>query len=147
MHDVSSANPRAYCDQEFLPVQMARRKLPVSVNWAEVVKKANEKPPTPVKPRSKHVSQERWDRYERNWANRLEVAKQWKIAKGRFPKNNKKDKVEQSLYNWLREYMIGQRQWTKERWEKLNEAFGEGWEKECCPNPRNGPWDERSPRY
>jgi hypothetical protein len=23
--------------------------------------------------------------------------------------------------------------WTQARWEKLNEAFGEGWEKECFP--------------
>jgi hypothetical protein len=29
--------------------------------------------------------------------------------------------------------------WTQARWEKLNEAFGEGWEKECFPNLETGP--------
>lgn len=87
----------------------------------------------PTRPRSKHVSQRRWDRYERVFGVKLEKVKQWKKARGRFPKNNKNDKEEQSMYNWMREYMLGNRQWTKERWEALNEAFGYGWEKEFCP--------------
>jgi hypothetical protein len=29
--------------------------------------------------------------------------------------------------------MPGGQNWTQARWEKLNEAFGEGWEKECFP--------------
>ena len=28
--------------------------------------------------------------------------------------------------------------WTQARWEKLNEAFGEGWEKECFPYLETG---------
>jgi len=70
---------------------------------------------------------------EEKWNARLEVCKEWKRTKGRFPKRNPKDKEEDSLYNWLREYVLGGKAWTQARWEKLNEAFGEGWEKECFP--------------
>jgi hypothetical protein len=37
------------------------------------------------------------------------------------------------LYAWLNECKPGGKSWTQARWEKLNEAFGEGWEKECFP--------------
>ena len=70
---------------------------------------------------------------EEKWNARLEVCKEWKQTKGRFPKWNKKDKEETSLYRWLNECKPGGRNWTQARWEKLNEAFGEGWEKECFP--------------
>jgi hypothetical protein len=73
-------------------------------------------------------------RNEEKWNGRLEVAKQWKRTKGRFPKCNKKDKEELSLYKWLKMYALGGIRWDQERWEKLNEAFGEGWEKECFPH-------------
>ena len=59
---------------------------------------------------------------------------------GRFPKRNKKDKEEDSLYEWLRQCKPGGRNWTQARWEKLNEAFGEGWEKECFPYLETGTW-------
>ena len=72
-------------------------------------------------------------RNEEKWNGRLEVAKQWKRTKGRFPKGNRKDKEEQSLYDWLKRCLYGGDNWTQERWDKLNEAFGEGWEKECFP--------------
>jgi hypothetical protein len=75
---------------------------------------------------------------EEKWNARLEVCKEWKQTKGRFPKANKKDKEEESLYYWLKECKPGGRNWTQARWEKLNEAFGEGWEKECFPNPETG---------
>ena len=55
-----------------------------------------------------------------------------------FPKKNRKDKEENSLYNWLSNCLSGRRSWTQERWEKLNEAFGEGWEKECFPHLETG---------
>jgi hypothetical protein len=70
---------------------------------------------------------------EEKWNARLEVCKQWKQTKGRFPKRNPKDKEENSLYFWLNNCKPGGTMWTKARWEKLNEAFGDGWEKECFP--------------
>jgi hypothetical protein len=70
---------------------------------------------------------------EEKWNARLEVCKEWKQTKGRFPKWNRKDKEENSLYMWLNACKPGGRNWTQARWEKLNEAFGEGWEKECFP--------------
>ena len=69
---------------------------------------------------------------------RLEVCKEWKRRNGRFPKRNKKDKVENSLYEWLRNYRLGGKGWTQARWQKLNDAFGEGWEKECFPHRETG---------
>ena len=70
---------------------------------------------------------------EEKWNARLEVCKEWKQTKGRFPKWNKKDKEERSLYKWLQNCKPGGKDWTQARWEKLNEAFGEGWEKEAFP--------------
>jgi hypothetical protein len=77
----------------------------------------------------------RYDMTKRDekWNARLEVCKEWKQTKGRFPKVNRKDKEEWSLYAWLKDYKFGGRRYTQARWEKLNEAFGEGWEKECFP--------------
>ena len=81
---------------------------------------------------------------EEKWNARLEVCKEWKQTKGRFPKANKKDKEENNLYQWLQRCKPGGQNWTQARWEKLNEAFGEGWEKECFPylgttaRPMNG---------
>ena len=70
---------------------------------------------------------------EAAWTAHLNAAKQWKQTKGRFAKSNKKDKIESSLYQWLKNCVPGGRCYTKERWERLNETFGEGWEKECFP--------------
>jgi hypothetical protein len=77
---------------------------------------------------------------QEKWNGRLEVAKQWKRTKGRFPKANKKDKEETSLYDWLNNCRPGKQNWSQERWEKLNEAFSEGWEKECFPYLESGTW-------
>ena len=77
---------------------------------------------------------------EEKWNARLEVCKEWKRTKGRFPKRNPKDKEENSLYQWLRHCGPGGRNWTQARWEKLNEAFGEGWETECFPYLETGGW-------
>ena len=79
-------------------------------------------------------------KFEEKWNARLEVCKEWKRTKGRFPKRNPKDKEENSLYYWLRKCGPGGRDWTQARWEKLNEAFGEGWEKECFPYLETGGW-------
>ena len=75
---------------------------------------------------------------DEKWNARLEVCKEWKQTKGRFPKRNRKDKEETILYEWLKECKPGGRSWTQARWEKLNEAFGEGWEKECFPHLETG---------
>jgi len=77
---------------------------------------------------------------DEKWNARLEVCKEWKRTKGRFPKRNPKDKEENSLYEWLRKCRPGGENWTQARWEKLNEAFGEGWEKECFPYLETGGW-------
>ena len=77
-------------------------------------------------------------KFEEKWIARLEACKQWKQTKGRFPKWNPKDKEEDSLYKWLKDCKPGGRMWAQARWEKLNEAFGEGWEKECFPNLETG---------
>ena len=77
---------------------------------------------------------------EEKWNARLEVCKEWKRTKGRFPKRNPKDKEENSLYKWLQKCKPGGQNWTQARWEKLNEAFGEGWEKECFPYLETGTW-------
>ena len=79
-------------------------------------------------------------KFEEKWNARLEVCKEWKQTKGRFPKRNPKDKEEDSLYAWLNRCKPGGENWTQARWEKLNEAFGEGWEKECFPNLTAGTW-------
>ena len=42
------------------------------------------------------------------------------------------------MYDWLNQYALGGRYWDQARWEKLNEAFGEGWEKECFPDLETG---------
>ena len=77
---------------------------------------------------------------EEKYDARLEVCKQWKQTNGRFPKANPKDKEEWSLYNWLRHCKPGGRNWTQARWQKLNDAFGEGWETECFPYLETGGW-------
>ena len=48
-------------------------------------------------------------RNEEKWNARLEVCKEWKRTKGRFPKRNRKDKEETSLYDWLKECKPGGR--------------------------------------
>jgi len=87
---------------------------------------------------------------EEKWNARLEVCKEWKRTKGRFPKVNPKDKEENSLYYWLRKCGPGGRDWTQARWEKLNEAFKEGWEKACFPYLETGggfqPGHQHNPR-
>ena len=57
-----------------------------------------------------------------------------------WPKSYTKDKEEMSLYQWLKHHKPGGQNWTQARWEKLNEAFGEGWEKECFPYLETGGW-------
>ena len=99
---------------------------------AEEEEREREEPARKVQRTSKDGRYDMTTREEK-WNARLEVCKEWKQTKGRFPKRNPKDKEEWSLYDWLKDYKFGGRSWTQARWEKLNEAFGEGWEKECFP--------------
>ncbi len=73
-------------------------------------------------------------KHEVKWNTHLELCKEWKRTKGQFPKAKRKDKEEMRLYRWLQGCKPGGGSWTQDRWEKLNEAFGVGWEKECFPN-------------
>src|SRR5210317_226062 len=50
-------------------------------------------------------------RNEEKWNARLEVCKEWKQAKGRFPKGNRKDKEEMNLYQWLAQCKPGGQNW------------------------------------
>ena len=97
-----------------------------------------EEPARKVQRTSKHGHD--MTKRDEKWNARLEVCKEWKRTKGRFPKLNRKDKEERSLYRWLQDCKPGGANWTQARWEKLNEAFGEGWEKECFPNLTAGTW-------
>src|SRR5210317_1135193 len=97
-----------------------------------------EEPARKVQRTSKHGHD--MTKRDEKWNARLEVCKEWKRTKGRFPKRNRKDKEEWSLYEWLRKCRPGGQNWTQDRWEKLNEAFGEGWEKECFPYLETGGW-------
>jgi hypothetical protein len=97
-----------------------------------------EEPARKVQRTSKHGHD--MTKRDEKWNARLEVCKEWKRTKGRFPKGNRKDKEELSLYEWLRKCRPGFQNWTQARWEKLNEAFGEGWEKEAFPYLETGGW-------
>ena len=126
-----------------LSVKMAKRKsklllsdlLPELAGTTERREEEGEEPARKVRKMGKdgRDMSKQAAQWEEKWSGRLEVAKQWKRTKGRFPKNNPKDKEERSLYEWLKKFRLGGRDWDQERWEKLNEAFGEGWEKECFP--------------
>ena len=59
----------------------------------------------------------------------------WKIEKGRFPRNNRKDTEEMNLYKWLQRNRPGGECWTEERQEKIENMFGDDWERECFPGP------------
>ena len=106
---------------------------------AEEREREREEPARKVQRTSKDGRYDMTKRDEK-WNARLEVCKEWKQTKGRFPKANKKDKEEVSLYRWLNNCKPGGVNWTQARWEKLNEAFKEGWEKECFPYLGTGGW-------
>ena len=121
--------------KNYIPVSDLFPELAVEREVAEEEEREREEPVRKVRKvnaagadRSGYLS-----KMEEKWNARLEVCKEWKRTKGRFPKRNPKDKEETSLYDWLKECKPGGRNWTQARWEKLNEAFGEGWEKECFP--------------
>ena len=67
-------------------------------------------------------------RLEAKWDKRLVEVKAWVVRHRRYPRQNKTP-AETSMYNWLYQNLPGKRgSYTPARWEKLNDAFGEGWE-------------------
>ncbi len=63
-------------------------------------------------------------------------ATEWVRQNGRFPKASILNKEECSLYDWLRINLPKARSFLPERWEKLNKAFGEGWQFEFSASLR-----------
>jgi len=53
--------------------------------------------------------------------------KAWVVRHRRYP-GKKTSPAETSMYWWLRRNLPGKKSHTPDRWKKLNEAFGEGWE-------------------
>jgi hypothetical protein len=66
---------------------------------------------------------------EAKWDARLVQVKAWVVQYGRYPSSSrKKTPAERSMNNWLRTYLPGKTRHTTDRWKKMNDAFGEGWE-------------------
>ena len=63
------------------------------------------------------------------WDARLAEVKAWVVRHGRYPRWHKTP-AETSMNNWLRDNLPGRKKgsYTPDRWKKLNDAFGEGWE-------------------
>ena len=55
--------------------------------------------------------------------------KAWVVEKGDFPGPRRRaSEEERSMYSWLYQNLPGKKSHTPDRWNKLNDAFGEGWE-------------------
>ena len=67
---------------------------------------------------------------EAKWDARLLEVKAWVVVeKGDFPRNGRRaSEEERSMYNWLCRNLPGRPRYTPDRWNKLKDAFGEGWE-------------------
>jgi len=65
---------------------------------------------------------------ERKWSARLAQVKAWVVEHREYPRKGKKTSAETSMNNWLRIYLPGKTRHTTDRWKKMNDAFGEGWE-------------------
>jgi hypothetical protein len=73
--------------------------------------------------------------HEKRWNATLETLMRWHKRRRRFPRSSSCSARDRRLYNWLKQ--CGNRaasQWTQEREDKLNLAFGVGWQKECFPD-------------
>ncbi len=62
------------------------------------------------------------------WDDKLANVKEWLRKTGQYPKEGSSDKVEAALGTWLRHNLPGANSYRPERWAKLNDAFGWGWE-------------------
>jgi hypothetical protein len=81
------------------------------------------------------------------WDARLVQVKAWVVRHRRYPVYGKTP-AETSMYNWLRGNLPGKkRSYTPDRWKKLNDAFGEGWEadfgKGAHESQLEAKWDAR----
>ncbi len=67
---------------------------------------------------------------EAKWDARLLEVKAWVVVeKGDFPRNGRRaSEEERSMYQWLYHNLPGGQSHTPARWNKLNDAFGEGLE-------------------
>ena len=74
---------------------------------------------------------------EAKWDARLVEVKAWVIRHRRYPSSSKKTPAERSMNQWLRKNLPGKPSHIPDRWKKLNDAFGEGWEADfisrCLP--------------
>jgi len=68
---------------------------------------------------------------EAKWDARLVEVRAWVVENGHYPRAGATDE-ERSMYMWLYLNLPGKKNgsYTPDRWKKLNEAFGEGWEKD-----------------
>jgi hypothetical protein len=64
---------------------------------------------------------------EAKWDARLVEVKAWVVQHRRYPRQHKTS-AETSMYKWLYINLPGKKSHTPARWEKLNDAFEEGWE-------------------
>jgi hypothetical protein len=78
------------------------------------------------------------------WDAQFVKVKAWVVRHGRYPRQ--KTSAEKSMYQWLRNNLPGGQSHTPDRWKKLNDAFGEGWEagvKKGSPSHLEAKWDAR----
>ncbi len=67
------------------------------------------------------------------WTERFEKVKQMMGETGEFPDARSSDREERVLGKWLYENLPGRAAFQPERWELLNQTFGEGWDRRFCP--------------
>ena len=78
----------------------------------------------------------------KDWNRKFGEARRWVSTTGRYPQPGSSDEVEKALRNFLYDNLPKQCSFRPERWDKLNKAFGAGWEYVFCPGfgtGRNGP--------
>ncbi len=86
---------------------------------------------TPAKAAAKPSRAAKWDAV-------FADVKAWILLRGRYPRSRSSDTVERSLYNWLNNNLPGKQSFLPERWDKLNNEFGEGWEHSFRPGLISG---------